>query len=101
MLIQDLEQVILEYIRDIFKKEYIGKIVIKKLNPIGYSVSLFPQGQYHPHVFDAELEDDKFLKYLKQELRNRRYHLQWYAELNLRDPVPCVPIKKSCSCNDK
>lgn len=101
MSIQDIEQATLEYIKDIFNKEYIGKIIVKELDPIGYSVSLYPNGQYYPHVFDAELEDDRFLKYLKQELRGRRYHLQWYAELNLRDPVPCEPIQKSCSCNDK
>jgi hypothetical protein len=38
MTIIELEQVIRDYILDIYKKEYTGKIYIKKLDPVGYSI---------------------------------------------------------------
>ena len=83
---EELEQVIRTSIMDTFKLEYTGKIKIIKLDPIGYSVSLYPQGEYVPLVFDAELEDDLFIKYLIEDLRNRKFHLQWYGTLNKREP---------------
>ena len=34
----ELEQVIRDYILDIYKKEYTGKIYVKKLDPVGYYI---------------------------------------------------------------
>lgn len=99
MSIQDIEQATLEFIRDIYKKEYIGRLEVEKINPIGYIVSLYPQGYYVPTVIYAELEDDKFLKYLRDEIRNRKFHFHWYGQLDKREPNLCYPINKSC--NDK
>lgn len=82
MTTTELEQVIRTSICNTFKREYTGKIKIKKLDPVGYSVSLYPQGEYIPLVFDAELEDDLFIKYLIEDIRNRKFHLQWYGTLN-------------------
>ncbi len=101
MSIQDIEQATLEFIKDFYKKEYIGRIEVEKLDPEGYSVSLYPQGYYVPTVIYAELNDDKFIKYLREEIRNRKYHLQWYGQLNKREPDLCYPINKSCDCHDK
>ena len=101
MQIQDIEQATLEFIKDFYKKEYTGKIEVKKLEPKGYSVTLFLQGRYVPTTFYAELDDDKFLKYLREEIRNKKYHLQWYGELNKREPYSCYPINKSCKCHDR
>lgn len=98
MQTQDIEQATLEFIRTFYHKEYVGKIKVDKLDPIGYSVTLFPQGQYVPHTIYAELDDKKFLKYLREEIRNRKYHLQWYGELNHREPDLCYLINKSCAC---
>lgn len=96
----DIKQATLEFIKTFCKKEYIGKIEVEKLNPQGFSVTLFPQGIYVPTVFYAEVDDKKFLKYLREEIRNKKYHLQWYGELNKREPDYC-PINKSCNCHDK
>ncbi len=101
MSIQDIEQATLEFIRVFYNLNYTGKIEVDKLDPVGFSVTLFPQGQYVPVVFYAELDDNKFLKYLKEEIRNRKYHLQWYGELNKREKDLCCPINKSCNCHDK
>lgn len=96
MQTEDIEQATLELIRTFYKKEYIGKIEVKKLEPKGFCVTLFPQGQYIPTTFYAEIDDKKFLKYLREEIRNKKYHLQWYGELNHREPSSCYPINKSC-----
>ena len=101
MTTQDLEQVIQDYILDIYDKKYIGKIVIEKLNPIGYYIKL---GMDHPHqpiTIYAELEDDKFLKFLKQELKDKRFNLVYYGKLQLTYPYDCNPINTACSCHDK
>jgi len=34
----ELEQVIRDYLLDIYKKKYTGKMYITKLNPVGYSI---------------------------------------------------------------
>ena len=101
MQTQDIERATLEYIKTFYNLDYVGKIEVKKLDPVGFSVTLFPQGQYVPTTFYAAIEDKKFLKYLREEIRNRKYHLQWYGELNKREPDLCYPINKSCDCHDK
>lgn len=101
MTTQDLEQVIQDYILDIYHKKYIGKIVIEKLNPIGYYIKLGMDHSHQPIIIYAELEDDKFLKFLKQELKDRRFNLVYYGKLQLTYPYDCNPINTACSCHDK
>lgn len=97
MSITDIEQATLNFIKTFSKREYIGKIKVEKLDPVGFSVTLYPQGRYVPTVFSAEIDDEqKFLKYLREEIRNRKFHLQWYGELNKRESSLCYPINKSC-----
>ncbi len=92
MTITELEQVIRDYILDIYKKEYIGKMEIQKLDPVGYHISLGMQ--VRPLIMHAELDDQKFLKFLKRELIDKRFNLVHYETLQLT-----YPINKSC--NDK
>ena len=99
MSIQDIEQATLDFIKIYSKKEYIGKINVSKLDPLGYEVTLYPQGEYVPLVFYAELDDENFIKYLKEEVRNKKFHLSNYGVLNKRDIT--FNLTKSCSCNDK
>lgn len=101
MQIQDIEQVILSYIQTTTNKKYIGKLTIEALKPVGYNVKIYIHGIYEPIVIHAELEDDKFLKFIKQELSLRGFHLFDAGELNKREYVPCQPISKSCKCNEK
>lgn len=85
MTTQELEQVIREYIADIYKLEYIGKIFIEKLEPTGYSVKLGLDAPHKPSTIYAELEDNEFLKFLKQEIKNRRFNLVDYGLLKLTE----------------
>ena len=98
MSIQDIEQATLDLIRKFSNYDYTGPIKVSKLNPIGYEIILYPQGQYVPMVFYAELEDDKFLKYLREEIRTKKFHLSQYGVLNKRERETCYPINKSCNC---
>lgn len=97
MTTEELEQVTREYILDIYKKQYIGKIKIQKLDPIGYSIHLGLHVPERPLVIYAELEDSKFLKFLRQELKTRRLDSVHYGELNL-----IYPSKNTeCICQQK
>ena len=98
MLIQDIEQATREYIKTFSNYDYVGPIHINKLDPQGYEVNINPQGPYIPMVFYAELDDSKFLKYLKEEIRIKKFHLSQYGVLNKREPDLCYPINKSCNC---
>lgn len=101
MTISDLKQVIQDYFLDIYHKKYIGKIDIKKLDPVGYSIKLGMDNVYQPITIYAELEDSKFLKFLKQDLKDRRFNLAYWGKLNLREPYDCKPVNRACSCHDK
>ncbi len=83
MKIQELEQVIRDYILDIYNKHYIGKINIQKLNPYGYCVKLGMNTPNQPITIYAELKDKDFLKFIKEDLKNRRFNLVDFGELNL------------------
>ena len=56
-------------------------MVIEKLNPMGYCIKLGMDHDHQPMVIYAELEDDKFLKFIRQELKNRRFNLVYYGKL--------------------
>lgn len=101
MQTQDIEHLILEYIKDISNKIFIGKLSVEKLNPVGYNVKFYIHGRYEPIVIHAELEDEKFLKFIRNEISLKKFHLFDSGELNKREPTLCHPIDKSCKCNDK
>lgn len=97
----ELEQVIQEYFLDIYHKKYIGKIDIQKLNPVGYSIKFGMGTPEKPITIYAELEDSKFLKFLKSELKDRRFNLVYFGKLQLAYPYDCNPRNTSCNCDDK
>lgn len=101
MKIQEIEQVTLDYIQEIFNKIYTGKIHVTKLDPAGYSIKLGLSTPEQPVTIYAELEDEPFLKFLKEELKGRLYHLIYYGKLDLVNPYDCAPRKTSCACHDK
>lgn len=85
---------------NIYKSEYIGKLKIRKLNPIGYEVQLGMNTPECPDVIYAELEDKAYLKFIKDELNHRRINTIFYGKLFKTMPLECNNINKSCSCND-
>ena len=97
----ELEQVIRDYLLDIYKKKYTGKMYITKLNPVGYSIQLELSMRNKPITIYAELEDKAFLKFLKQELKDKRFNLIYQGKLDLINKYDCNPINKPCNCHDK
>lgn len=63
-------------------REFTGKIIIKDLEPEGYSVG-FEVIQYRPLYISATLPDEEFLEYMKQELRNKAFIFARYYETSL------------------
>lgn len=96
MTTTELEQVTRDYILDIYKKEYIGKMHVRKLEPVGYCIELGMSVPEKPIVIYAELEDSKFLKFLREELKSRRFNLVHFGQLKLTYPYDCNPINTSC-----
>lgn len=102
MTTTELEQVIQDYFLDIYGKRYVGKMNITKLDPVGYCIELFmDRNTNRPTVIYAELEDQKFLKFLKQQIRDMRINLMYYGILKLTYRTDCNPINSACSCNDQ
>ena len=94
MTTTELEQVIRECILDMYKKEYTGKMAIEKLNPVGYRIKLGLSMPEKPLVIYAELPDEQFITFLKEELRIKRFNLLYYGQLNSVYPYNSI-------CNDK
>lgn len=57
--------------RDKYRAEFIGDIKIKNLIPEGYTVEFYLDNSYYPLSISADLPDDEFIEYIKQELLNR------------------------------
>jgi hypothetical protein len=68
----ELKQVILGYMKDLYKMEYIGRLEIEDLYPVGYKVSFNFDRSEMPLVIIADLPDEEFLPFIKEELRNRK-----------------------------
>nr|DAH11816.1 MAG TPA: hypothetical protein [Caudoviricetes sp.] len=52
--------------------EYIGGLEIEDLNPVGYKISFNFDRSEMPLVIIADLPDDEFLPFIKEELRSRK-----------------------------
>lgn len=77
-VIQNIKQYILEQIKQLYKKEYTGKLWVSELNPIGYQIKFGMNNNDKPLVISAELECNQFLKFMRKELIDRRMDLVKY-----------------------
>lgn len=98
---EELEQAIREIFLDIYKAEYLGKIWINKLKPYGYEVKLGLQVPEFPLVIYAELKDEDFLKFFREEIKSRNLIKVYYSTLKKEMFPECNNINRKCSCNDK
>lgn len=67
----ELKQAIRDFCKCFYKAEFIGKIDITDLDPTGYKVDIYVNRSECPISIISDLEDDKFLEFLKNELRVR------------------------------
>lgn len=107
MTLIELKQAILEYIRDLYKVEYVGGLKVESLNndefkvddsneeAVGYRVSFNLDKSENPLVIMADLPAEEFLPFIKEELRKRKLHK---AEHYYCTKLP--PITQNC-CNER
>lgn len=101
MSIKEIENAILQTIEEVYNKKYIGKLFITRLDPIGLSVKFGMNNVDKPIVISAQLDDVSYLKFLRQELRDRGLHTVQYFLGVKSYPDNCNnPINKSCACNE-
>ncbi len=96
MKTSDLERVIRDYIRELYDMEYKGSLEVTELDPVGYCIKLGMDTPDKPVLICVELEGDALLKYLRQELINRRLGQVYYGKLELVQPCPA-----RTACDDK
>ena len=77
----ELKQVILDYVKELYNKEYIGQLDIEALKPNGYKVSFNFAKANNPLVIISDLPDKEFLPFIKKELRNRKLHGTEYYKI--------------------
>ncbi len=92
------EQVILDAISEVYNKRYVGTLKITKLKPLGYNIRLGMNNDDKPINISAQLEGEKFLKFFKQELRDRSWdHIKWFLGYKVYPDNGC-PIDSRCNC---
>ena len=69
----ELTQEILDYIRTLYKADYVGYIKVLKEDGI-YSLALgIPSWMTKTNIIMSTDSDEEFLAYIKEELRTRNY----------------------------
>ena len=80
----ELNQVIREYMRELYKMEFIGDIKIENLDPVGYKISFNFNRSENPVVIIADLPDEEFLPFIKEEIRSRKcQRVKYYSASKL------------------
>ena len=80
----ELNQVIREYMRELYEMEFIGDIKIEDLEPVGYKVAFNFNRSENPVVIIADLPDEEFLPFIKEEIRSRKFHkVKYYSASKL------------------
>lgn len=96
----ELEQAIRDCIMDVYNKQYVGSLEIKRLNPVGLQVRLGMNNYDKPIYITAELEDKAFLKFFKEELRTRHFNTSWWFSGYKTYPDECTHVDSRCGCHD-
>lgn len=76
--------------------EYKGSLEVTKLDPVGYCIKLGMDTPDQPVLICVELEGEKLLKYIRQELIDRRLGNKYYGKLELVQPYDCRPARTAC-----
>lgn len=96
---EEIKNEILEFIKQLYHKKYIGKLIVTEIKPIGYQVKFGLNNIDKPLVISAELPKDQFLKFMYQEIKDRRMDFVKYFIGVKTYPNQGCNYNKSCSCN--
>ena len=69
-----MKQAILDYMIQCLGVVFNGKLTIEDLEPEGYKVQINLDNSENPITLMADLPDDEFLCFVKEELRSRKLH---------------------------
>lgn len=72
--------------RELYKMEFIGEIKIEDLEPVGYKVAFNFNRSENPVVIIADLPDEEFLPFIKEEIRSRKFHKVKYCSASKLPP---------------
>lgn len=98
----EIEQVILESIRNVYCVDYTGTLDVEELKPIGYKVRLGIQNSERPITIMAELPLNKFLKFFVQELRDRHLNdVHYYTGYRVPPDDQCFDTSCACKHEDR
>ena len=70
--------------RELYEMEFVGEIKIEDLEPVGYKVAFNFNRSENPVVIIADLPDEEFLPFIKEEIRSRKFHkVKYYSASKL------------------
>ena len=70
--------------RELYEMEFVGDIKIENLDPVGYKVSFNFNQSENPVVIISDLPDEKFLPFIKEEIRSRKFQkVKYYSASKL------------------
>lgn len=79
--------------KELYQMDFTGDIKIKDLDPVGYSVSFNFNKSENPLVIIADLPDDEFLPFIKEEIRSRKFHKVNYYNTTKLPPNQTIYCK--------
>lgn len=97
---KELEQVIREYLRDIFEIEYIDKLKVFRPDFGGYCIEFYKGVDTCPQTIYVDLEGPELISFVKEQIKHIGLHNSGYAGIQKMYPGGC-PIDKSCNCHDQ
>lgn len=77
-MVNNIKNQILCFIEQKYHKKYVGKLWVNKLEPLGFQVKFGLNNNDKPLVISAELPEKEFLKFIKQEIHDRRMDFVQY-----------------------
>lgn len=101
---EDLDKKIRCMINELYNSCYTGNLVIDKLYPVGYKISISLLNDERPFVVAIEAEGDKFLKYLRTALRESALGSVLFSTISdtKESPTPLNPnIKGNYDTNHR
>lgn len=94
-----MKEKILQMFRDLYCKEYTGKLKIEEI-PDGYTLVLYLNKDERPIRISAQGDEDSFLKFIREELRKCHFEMAEYYYGYQTYADPGCPVDSKCSCHD-
>lgn len=101
MTLAEIKQAILDIITEVYDAKYVGQLEVKRIKPVGLTVSLGIMNNLKPMYISAELDDVTFLRYFKKELYDRNLDMVQFFKGGWSYPDDCIQIDTRCGCHEQ